>query len=233
MEEARYAATIENIATASPSVRRIFLRSAPMDFRPGQFIVLHFEAAGEAIERSYSLANSPDENLLELCVVEKPDGVVSPLLLAMQPGDAVEFSGPKGAFLMPKTIDTDICFICTGTGVAPFRSMIRHIFENNIPHKNIYLVFGNRYTHDLLYHEEWTALAAQNPEFHYHPVLSRETNWAGARGYVHPVYESIFADRRDARFYVCGWNTMLTEARERLKNLGYNRRQYKFEDYNG
>ena len=76
-------------------------------------------------------------------------------------------------------------------------------------------------------------LTASHSNFRYLPVLSREEYPGFAHGYVHPVYETIFADGRDATFMVCGWTAMLSEARRRLKAMGYNRRQYHFEQYDG
>jgi CDP-4-dehydro-6-deoxyglucose reductase len=110
--------------------------------------------------------------------------------------------------------------------------MLLHIFNNNIPHKNIYMVFGNRWEKDILYRKEMEDLASKHPEFRFIPVLSRTNEgWTGKQGYVHPVYEELFADKRPANFYICGWADMLHEARERLKNMGYDRKQIKFESY--
>ncbi len=76
-------------------------------------------------------------------------------------------------------------------------------------------------------------LVQQYENFHFYPVLSRETpeTWDGHHGYVHTVYEDIFADRRPATFYICGWNAMLKEARQRLESMGYDRKRIKFESY--
>ena len=149
-----------------------------------------------------------------------------------QIGDSVLVAGPLGKFTLPDQINNDLCLIATGTGVAPLRSMLHHIINQNIPHKNIYLVFGCRTTQDILYKLEMQELSSKYPYFNFIPVLSRpDEDWTGAHGYVHHVYEQIFADKRPATFYLCGWKNMIMEARERLNAMGYEKSQIKFELY--
>ncbi len=73
-------------------------------------------------------------------------------------GSELLLRGPQGVFVLPETIDRDVFLICTGTGVAPFRSMVHHINRYNIPHQNIYLLFGCRKLTDCLYGTELKAL---------------------------------------------------------------------------
>ena len=110
--------------------------------------------------------------------------------------------------------------------------MIRHIFNHSIPHKNLYLVFGNRFEKDILYKSEFEQLTQEHPSFKFIPVLSRDNiGWTGRKGYVHPVYEEIFADKRPATFFLCGWRDMLHDARQRIEAMGYDRKEIKFESY--
>ena len=54
-------------------------------------------------------------------------------------GDELEVKGPLGKFVLPDVIDNDIFFICTGTGLGPFRSMLKYINLKKINYQNIYL----------------------------------------------------------------------------------------------
>lgn len=229
-------AQIEDILDESITVKRFYLVLPEVDsffFQPGQFVTIKTEIDGNRVERSYSIANMPDlSNRFELCIVLSPDGALSPELWKLKRGDVLNVEGPLGGFVLREPVETELCFICTGTGVAPFRSMIRHLLINELPHQRIRLIFGARYESDLLYRKEFEELAFQFPEFEYIPVLSRE-KWSGETGYVHQVYQKLYQDGRDARFYVCGWQAMCAEARNHLKDLGYNRRQYFFEQYDG
>jgi len=226
MQRARIVRIHEHHAT----VRSFFLAPETMpDYMAGQFLAIALEAGGT--ERSYSIASQPGSKELELCIALKPDGYMSPALFAMQVGDTGFLSEPRGSFTLPDA-QNEMCLICTGTGIAPFRSMILDALQKCDTRK-FYLVSGNRLQPDALYHEEMQNLAAAHANFQYRPVLSREKAAGFAHGYVHPVYEAIFADGRDASFMVCGWSAMLSEARRRLKAMGYNRRQYHFEQYDG
>lgn len=94
------------------------------------------------------------------------------------------------------------------------------------------MIFGNRWEKDILYKKELEDLQLQKPEFKFIPVLSRSNEgWKGKNGYVHAVYEELFADNRPANFYICGWSEMLKEARYRLKEMGYDKNYIKFESY--
>ena len=113
------------------------------------------------------------------------------------------------------------------------KSFVDHIFENDIPFKNLYLIAGTRKQEELLYRKELEKLDRENHNFHYIKVLSRETKetWSGHTGYVHAVYKDLFKDKRDARFFICGWRTMILEARDNLKEMGYDKGDIKFELY--
>lgn len=226
MQTARIARIVEHHA----AVRSFFLEpETPIPFQAGQFVALSLQTGG--VERSYSIANEPNAPLLELCIALKPEGLMSPVLFNLREGDRVFLSEARGSFLLPAD-PVDVCFICTGTGIAPFRSMLLQALKHGDT-RTFHLISGNRTRAEALYHEEMLALAQEYPNLHYHSVLSREEVPGFGHGYVHPVYQQLFADRRDARFLVCGWTAMLTDARRNLKEMGYNRRQYFFESYDG
>ncbi len=238
MKQQFYNAEIFDIIDETPVVKRFFFRVPHVErfeFKPGQFVMIDLPIESKISYRSYSIASAPSQdNTFELIIVLNPDGLGTPYMWNhYQKGTIVPVAGPLGKFILPRSIDHDICFIATGTGIAPLRSMLLYILNNGIPHKNIYTVFGNRKKQDIMYRKEMEELQAQYNEFTFIPVLSRETKdtWSGKSGYVHEIYESIFEDRRPAYFYLCGWSAMLKEARERLSLMGYTREQIKFELY--
>lgn len=223
--------TITNIIDETAWVRRFFVKTdgGAFLFEPGQFVTVLLP---DGVERSYSIAAAMNEgNGFELCIVLNRQGKATPQLWQLKPGDELFFRGPLGDFILREPAACDYAFVCTGTGVAPFRPMLQSLM-NEGSERNLYLIFGARTEADLLYRREFEAWQQNHERFYYLPVLSRE-KWEGRRGYVHGVYEELFADKRDARFYVCGWQFMCKEARMRLKQMGYNRRQYFFEEYDG
>jgi ferredoxin-NADP reductase len=111
-----------------------------------------------------------------------------------------------------------------------YRSMLKYISANNIPHKQINLIFGTRTHADLLYADEMKALEKTLPDFHYYYTLSRE-QWDGHMGYVHPVYEHLCAAKQPATFMLCGWKAMIDEAKQHILAMGYDKKDVHSELY--
>lgn len=219
-----YDSKVIAIKDVTDSVKRFFLEIETDEafvFHAGQFVTLDLPISDKRLKRwrSYSIANAPDHSkIIELCVVDLEGGLGTDYLFNdVEIGTPIKFKGPSGAFYLPDMLDKNMIMICTGTGVAPFRSMLFDIFNNNKPHKNLHLIFGARYERDILYREEFEALAANYPEFKYDICLSRDEHWEGYRGYVHQVYmnENVDADS-NTKYYICGWSQMIDQAVENL-----------------
>ena len=232
-----YDSKVIDIIDETDQVKRFiieFHKNIPLTFRAGQFVMLNFPIPAKISHRSYSIASAPSiDNIFELVIVLNPKGLGTPWMWEnLKPGSIIPVSRPLGKFGLPVPLDTDIYFICTGVGIAPFRSMAWDIFNKNTPHKNIYMIFGTRHQTDMLYRKEMEELAVKYPEFKFIPTLSREGDlWTGRKGYVHSVYEELCCNKPPAYFYLCGWNDMLNEARKRLANMGYEKKFIKFESY--
>ncbi|HBY63664.1 MAG TPA: oxidoreductase [Solibacterales bacterium] len=217
----------------NPDVRH-FLFEAPevarLDFIPGQFVSLTEEFDGKRITRAYSLSSAPDGNRFELCLNEVKDGRFSPHLFRMQPGDTVAMRGPLGQFVLREPL-RDSIFVATGTGIAPFRSMLhdpRLVSSGRAAH----LIFGARYEHGLLYGEEFQALSASRPGFTFTPTITRPgPEWKGRVGRVQPLLREALGERRDLDVYVCGLKEMVDDVRAILKDLGFDRKQIVYEKY--
>lgn len=230
-------ATIINIIEESAAVRRFFFKLPDTEvftFKSGQFVMIDLPIESKITNRSYSIASAPNtQNTFELIIVLNPSGIGTPHIWEnYKIGDVVPVSGPLGKFILPDDISTEICFIATGTGIAPLRSMLYDILENNRSQRPIYLIFGCRTRHDILYQKEMETLEHKYPQFKFIPVLSRaDEHWNGVKGYVHQVYEQIYHANQPVTFYLCGWKNMIHEARERLLKLGYDKSHVKFELY--
>lgn len=233
-----YHSKVIDIIDESPNVKRYFFEIPEVekfDFVAGQFVMLDLPIDSKITTRAYSIASPPlDNNIIELLIVLKEDGLGTPYLFKnIKVNSQVSLSQPLGKFIQPRpsSFETDLCFICTGTGIAPFRSMLLDIYNHKVPHKNIHLIFGCRHQEDILYKKEMEDLQAKLENFHFIPVLSRETgrHWKGETGYVHHIYQKIFAHKRSTLFYICGWKAMIMEARKNLQEMGYDKKEIKFE----
>jgi ferredoxin-NADP reductase len=189
---------------------------------------------GEEITRAYSIASPPGGNSrFALCLNRVRDGFMSNFLCDMKAGDPIQCQGPFGDFILPAPL-CDTVLIATGTGVAPFRSMLHWVLPHEDRHqgKHFWLVFGCRYESDVYYSKEFSDLATRYPSFHFLPTLSRgSAEWQGLRGYVQDHVPAIVQSRTDMQAYICGLGKMVTANRALLKSLGWDRKQIHFEKY--
>lgn len=227
-------AVIKYIIKETKNVWR-FIFEAPMydklDYKPGQLVNLFLKSPMDPMPhvRSYSIASYPDDsNTFELIITDQPGGKMSDWLFRnASEGAEIGYKGPMGIFTLPETIDRDLYFVCTGSGISPFRSMVNHIFRNNIETKNINLVFGCRTKKDLLYYDELKDLAEKHDKFNFYACLSREDKYGFHHGYVHDVYLPMIEEyplhKQDNKplFYLCGWRDMIDEARMHLGERDY------------
>jgi len=198
-------------------------------FTPGQLVQLVAKPYGpsegvDSIQRNYSVASWPNgSNKFELIITYLKGGKMSEYLFnEAKIGDEFAYKGPMGIFTLPeKLTDRDIFFVATGSGVSPFRSMLGYIAEHNIPTKNIKLFFGTRTKEDIPYFEEMKKYEEIIPNFEFVPCLSRE-KWEGFNGYVHGAYlpELTILDEKPL-VYFCGWDKMISEGRDYLKDLDF------------
>ena len=204
------------------------------DFIPGQFVTLDLPIHEKANKRwrSYSIASWPDgTNVFELIIVlDKMGAGTNYIFDEVVVGSELILRGAQGVFTLKDQLEKDLFLICTGTGIAPFRSMINYIKNNSVPHKNITLIFGCRTKDTLLYYDEMKQLDESVADFKYIPVLSRET-WDGRSGYVHHVYEELCKEKQPANFLLCGWRDMIDEAKQRIVDMGYDRKDIHVEIY--
>jgi ferredoxin-NADP reductase len=162
---------------------------------------------------------------------------MSNFLCDMKEGDEIGCQGPFGDFILRPPL-RDTIFIATGTGIAPFRSMLRWLFispdAGDAHHlgKQLYLIFGNRTEKDIYYHDEFLRLATEHANFHYLPTLSRGgADWQGLRGYVQEHVAAIAQGRTDIHAYICGLDKMVRANRDLLKSLGWDRKSILYEKY--
>ena len=202
---------------------------------PGQWLSFKTgKSDGEEITRAYSIASPPrDDNTFALCLNRVQDGYMSNFLCDMKVGDEITVQGPFGDFtLRPPMRDT--VFIATGTGIAPFRSMLHWLLADPTRHQGhqLWLIFGNRTEADVYYDAEFKRMAGDHANFRYLPTLSRPPEgWEGLRGYVQAHVPDIVGNHTGMHAYICGLEKMVKANRDLLKSLGWDRKQILYEKY--
>jgi ferredoxin-NADP reductase len=262
-----YTARLERKLCISESAQCFHLEFAideleSFPFIPGQFVsTVAADPSGKQQTRAYSIASAARDNRFDLCLNRVEGGFFSNHLADLTDlplGGSVKIHGPYGYFVL-RTPVTDSVLIATGTGVAPIRGFVQWLFPEGGPDrsegKEIWLVYGTRHESELYYQEEFEALAAKHPNFHYLATLSRAgESWTGLRGYVQDHVARIVEERAtclgqtlplppvdpatprnelsfDIYAYICGLNNMVSSVREKLAGYGWHRKQVIFERY--
>jgi CDP-4-dehydro-6-deoxyglucose reductase len=223
MESSELAPEVRHFVFEVPEVEKF-------TFVPGQFISMNEVINGKKITRAYSIASAPAENnRFELCLNLVHEGLLSPRLFEMQPGDSVEIRPPLGMFVL-RNPGREAVFIATGTGIAPFRSILKaQLNETSQPFT---LVFGVRHESHLMYRQEFQEMAQKFPHFRFMPTLSRPTeSWIGRTGHVQAHLAEAIGERRDLDVFLCGLKLMVDDVRNILKDMGFDRKQILFEKY--
>ncbi len=229
-------ATVEKIWKLTPTVRTFRMRYTSgqgFSFKSGQFSMIEVPDGEKIKKKAYSIASSPFETeYVDLCVKLVEGGLATTWFWSLNEGDQVRLAGPYGKFVLPEPIENDLIFIATGTGIAPFRSMIRNVYHENPQYDGeIWLIFGVRYEDEILYDDEWKALAAQYPNFHYVPTISRPKEWSGEQGYVQEKLKKYISSPEGKQIYVCGLSPMVNAVQETALGMGFDDKQVHFEKY--
>ena len=215
-------------------------------FEAGQFVsMVAVDAQGKHQSRAYSMASAPRGNRFDICLDRVEGGFFSNLLCDLIPGDTIQFDGPHGFFVLrPPPVDTIL--IATGTGVAPMKGFVEQLFpgeaEDRSEGAHFWLLYGTRHESEIYYRRYFEKTAAEHPNFHYLPTLSRpHEGWQGLRGYVQAHVRQMLQEQpgilaRNStappmRAYICGLNEMVSANRAQLKELGWDRKQIHFERY--
>ncbi|MDT7834501.1 FAD-binding oxidoreductase [Aquabacterium sp. OR-4] len=211
---------IQSIEKLAEDVARVRLRLPPScDFvyLPGQYV----DVVGPGgVRRSYSIANAPaPDRLIELHIRSVPGGAMSAYWFGQaRTNDLLRLHGPSGSFVLRDIDDQDLCFLATGTGLAPVKAMLESLSgerQTGRP-RSVTVYWGARVAEDL-YWDLSTLGASFTPV----PVLSRAAaGWSGARGHVQDVLLSRGPDLSRLQVYACGSEVMIRDARQRLLDAG-------------
>lgn len=221
------------------------------EFKPGQFTVLGLPASAPRAEgtqpedpapspdtfirRAYSIASSSHEReYLEFYLVQVKSGALTPRLFALNVGDRV-FLGPKatGIFTLDQVPeDQNLVFIGTGTGLAPYMSMIRTHLEANEPRK-FAVLHGARNSWDLGYSTELFQMQRLASNFAYVPVITEPADelipWKGQTGFIQNLWADGVVERAwgfkpeasNTHVFLCGNPYMIDAMKETLHEAGF------------
>jgi ferredoxin-NADP reductase len=210
----------------------------PFPFEPGQYATLGLMGGeGKLVQRPMSISSpSTDLSEYEFFIRLVQGGAFTTLLWERAVGDAINIKGPKGKFLLQD--DGHTCFfVATGTGMAPFMSMLDTLQARRLT-RDIVILHGVSYDHDLAWREELEELARRDFPLRYAGTVSRPQScpdWSGLTGRA----EAVLTGQLDAHgltaanttLYLCGNPDMVSAIEEIATERGFAPEQIRKELY--
>ena len=239
IEEVKSSADIEvkNLPTKvakmeklSHDVMRLYLKLPATDrlqFLAGQYIDIIDKTSGN---RSFSMANAPhNDEFIELHIRHVDGGIFTEYVFdQLKEKDLLRIEGPLGGFYLREDSERSIIMMAGGTGFAPIKSLLEHLFAKEMSNK-VYLYWGVRAKRDLYLHELAAQWAEQYENFEYIPVLSdpmEDDVWFGRKGFVHEAIMSDFEHLDEFDIYTCGPPVMIDAGKDAFASKGFNLKHY-------
>jgi len=209
-----YTGTLAEIEECARGTRRLLIDlDSEITFNAGQYIQV--EIPGKDVNRSWSMANSPGQpGRVELQIRNTPGGLATEgwVFKDLAVGDQIKLIGPYGRFFFRAARSQPAILIGGGTGLAPLKSIVRHVLESGLP-QQMFLYQGARAEADLYDVDYFRDLEKQFPDqFTYRPCLSDEEADGFAHGMVTDVVDSDFPTCRGHVAYLCGPPPMVEAA---------------------
>ena len=229
LENRAWTETLFSLRVAAPRI----------PFEAGQFVRIALDVAkGDAVSRiarPFSFVNAPADPVLEFYGVIVPEGPLSPRLARLKAGDPLHVADNPAGFLVLAEVPPaeDLWLVATGTGVAPFLSILR----TEAPwqrYRRVILVHAARRAAELVYRDIILELQSSKQQFRYVSFVSRETHPASLAG---RIPDAIRDGRLEAmtqpispqrsQFMLCGNPQMLKDVAAELaaRGLRKNRRR--------
>jgi ferredoxin--NADP+ reductase len=231
----QYNATLVRRDDMTDSLATFWVRfdGEPTPFEAGQYMTIGVMVDGRIVQRPYSVASPPavaGSDGYEFYIRLVQGGMFTTLLWRMQIGQGMRMIGPKGKFMLALGDDRTHIFISSGTGNAPFVSMMKQALADGTPRPAIFLN-GVSYADEIGYRtllEEWERSGSYPVT--YIPTVSRpadprNVDWMGRTGRVEmildPVLDELGLSAANSVAYICGNPDMINAAEQTLLGRGY------------
>lgn len=215
-------ATVRELKWLTPSVFQIGfdLEGTSVPFVAGQWasiVIPGAGAAGKDLRRAYSIASPPDRlPRIELCIKRLEGGPGTTYLSTRKPGDTLRLFLPYGSFVYKTPRERDACFIATGTGISPFRSILSSQAYLASPARRAYCLLGVRDETEVLYRGElgsrsdveWIETVSRPSPGAQVAFAGRVTDW---------LRQARDLAWRETDYYLCGNSAMIDEVKQWLQ----------------
>ncbi len=215
-----------------------FYFEKPVDiaYQPGQHPTLQIlhptETDAEGDSRTFSFITIPSDPEIGFATRMR-DTAFKRILKNADPGLEIMIKNPRGSLILPSDTKRPLVFLAGGIGITPLISMIREATYRKSDQK-ITLIYSNRTIAQSAFFKELEALAKQNPNFTFVPVMTKEdpAKWTGEAGHVtFDTVKKYVPNTSDTLFYLAGPTGMVSAMNQLLTDSGIYSLFIKSEDY--
>jgi ferredoxin-NADP reductase len=210
-----------------------FPKPPALSYKAGQFLIATIKAKGKELSKPFSISSSPTETEHIEFTKKLSDSEFSTALKTLKAGDWARIDAPYGSFTFEGEHEK-ICLLGGGIGITPFRSICRYCTDKHVDAK-ITLLYGNRSENDIVFREEFEAMAKQNPNLKVvFTVNEASSEWKGNIGFINSeLVKKEIPDYKETVFYTCGPPAMVEAMEKLVEALGLPKTQLKREYFAG
>ena len=208
-----------------------FNKTPNFKFTPGQYMewtLRHKNSDSRGNRRYFSIASSPSENEIIIAVkFYNPSSSYKKALLNMTEGQRIIAAQVAGDFVLPKKINKPLVFIAGGVGLAPFRSIIQHIVDNNLQ-VNIILFYSNREENEILFSDTFEKAQSLGVKTIYTltDIDNIPSTWQWEKGYItEEMIRKYSSDFNQRTFYISGPQLMVQNFEKTLRSMQIPKKQ--------
>ncbi|MDQ3012411.1 MAG: hypothetical protein M3X11_17090 [Acidobacteriota bacterium] len=215
--------SITRIIKHTPATWSFFMipQNAPRPtFIAGQVAVLEMDNYGDSY---YAFASAPEENEFEFLIKRRTSPNVTAALFDSHIAKRIVLKDIVGAgFPVEEHKGHDLVFVAMGTGLAPLRSALRHIFHRREDYGRLFVLYGARRIEDFCFEDEMTVEWPQHG-VELRQVISQpgDEAWDGPTGYVQSLLDHVVPQMNNPLALVCGSHKMQEQTQTRLHELGF------------
>jgi CDP-4-dehydro-6-deoxyglucose reductase, E3 len=218
-----YRATVLCTLQMTPTIWSIHLQlegEREFCFLPGQSVWPRFERDGQVFTKIYSIASCPSLSPeIELCISRV--GWSSNYMCDLKPGDILDLRGPYGMMTLNDVPQQDIVYVAEGSGIAPIKSHIEWLFQQENP-PNVWLFYGGADPSEIAYHALWKDLASHNLKFRYIPLVMARAGDEFEEGRPEKAVREFIKKPTPLLLDICAIEGRVDEIKEALLAYGFN-----------
>jgi ferredoxin-NADP reductase len=190
-----------------------------VEFRPGQYFWVTLPDVGhedeKGLRRHISVVTSPNEKGVLGLATRLRESAFKRTLRELPVGAEVDVEQPKGKFVLPEDTSRPLVFVAGGIGITVFRSMLRYIREEQLPHR-VTLVYSNRDRESTAFLDELRELEQQLPDFKLILTMTEDPGWDGESRHIDAqFFRDYLGEDLNANTYLVAGPPPMVEAMEK------------------